>query len=206
MEEIIKAIQDLFIIRNDCYPKQIEGENKYIVVKEDLTSEIIQKHLSGVITIGCFQINPQNNKVKWICFDFDGDLEQEFEKAKHLVIKLKEEDLNPLLEFSGRRGYHIWLFIEPTDAVIARKFALEVSENINPHEIFPKQDKLENDRKYGCQVKLPVGIHKVSNKWSYFFDKNLKQLFKEESKNLLIKINDKERDIIQINSLKEFIL
>jgi len=206
MKDIIKILENLFIIRKDCYPKQIEGENKYIVVKKELTDGILQRHLKGEVTIGCFQIQPITNKVKWICFDFDGDLKEEFEKAKQLFYKLKEGGFNPLMEYSGRRGYHIWLFIEPIDVSIAKKFATDVSKEVKPHEIFPKQNKLENGKKYGCQVKLPLGIHRVSMKWSFLFDEDLKQLNQEESKELLIKINNKKRDEISTNNLKEFVL
>ncbi|RLG10207.1 hypothetical protein DRN69_09385, partial [Candidatus Pacearchaeota archaeon] len=162
-------------------------------IKEKLTQDIIQKHLGGIITIGCFQINPINNKVKWICFDFDGDLKEEFKKSKKLFLKLKEKGFNPLLEFSGRRGYHIWLFLEPTDAATARKFAMEIAKESEPHEIFPKQDKLEESKKYGCQVKLPLGLHRVSRKWSYFFDENFSPLNLTKSRELLLKFcNNKD--------------
>ncbi|MCX5782147.1 MAG: hypothetical protein NT145_05535 [Elusimicrobia bacterium] len=105
-EEIIKTVRDLFIIRDDCYPLQIEGLNEYKVIKETFSDDIIRKHLQGMITVGGFQIDPKMNKVKWICFDFDGSLNVEFEKAKTLCKRLKEKGYNPLLEFSGRRGYH----------------------------------------------------------------------------------------------------
>lgn len=202
-EETVKAIQDLFIIRDDCYAVQQEGKNEYIVVKKPLAPELILGHLDGLVTIGVFQINPTDNKVKWICFDFDGELAEEFEKAKKLFTRLKEAGYNPLLEFSGRRGYHVWLFIEPVDASIARKFAKEMAEGIDVDEIFPKQDKIEAGE-FGGQVKLPLGIHRDSMKHSYIFDEHLNILDNQNSKLFLVKISGR-KDKIELRNLKKFI-
>lgn len=205
MADIVRAIEDLFISRDDVYPMQMDGLNEYKVIKEKINKDTIAKHLNGQITIGSFQINPKDNKVKWVCFDFDGHLAEELEKAKMLFNKLKERGFNPLLEFSGRRGYHVWLFIEPVDASVARKFALEISKEVKPHEVFPRQDKIEKDE-FGGQVKIPIGIHRVSNQRSFFFDENFKQLSDNESRRLLIEINNQPRDVVRIKSLEDFII
>lgn len=204
MADIVQAVENLFINRDDVYPKQLDGLNEYKVIKEKLNKDMIARHLSGDITIGSFQINPENNKVKWICFDFDGHLAEELEKAKKLFSKLKEKGFNPLLEFSGRRGYHVWLFTEPVDASVARKFAIDISKEAKPHEVFPRQDKIEKDE-FGGQVKIPIGFHRVSKKRSLFFNDNLKKLPFDESKKFLIEFSKMERDKIKIKSLKEFI-
>lgn len=206
MEELSKMVKELFFIRNDVYAKQFEGLNEYSVIKEEINLDLIKKHLQGRHTIGSFQIDPITNKVKWICFDFDVDenssLEIEFEKAKILFNRLKDRGLHPLLEFSGRRGYHVWLFIELTDASIAKKFAEEISNDIKVHEIFPKQEKLDKN-KFGAMVKVPLGIHMASNKWSYFFDDNLEKLGREESHSYILE-KAKQRDTIK-TSLGRFL-
>ena len=199
MEQLTKVVKDLFFNRNDVYAMQLEGLNEYSVIKEKISLDLIKKHLQGRQTIGSFQINPITNKVKWICFDFDVDenssLEIEFEKAKNLLNKLKNKGFHPLLEFSGRRGYHIWLFIEPTDASIAKKFAEDISHGIKVHEIFPKQEKLDKN-KFGAMVKIPLGIHMASNKWSYFFDDNLEKLGMKESQSFIMGRENKIDKII----------
>ncbi|MFC2143067.1 hypothetical protein ACFLQN_01565 [Candidatus Aenigmatarchaeota archaeon] len=201
-KRIIDVIKDLFVIRNDCFPIQKDGLNEYKVMKGFFSDEIIKSHLKGTLTVGSFQINPNTNTVKWICFDFDGDLDTEFKKTKKLYIHLKENGYNPLLEFSGRRGYHVWLFIKPTDAAIARKFSHEVSKSIIISEIFPKQNKIGVNQ-YGGQVKIPLGIHRASNKRSFFFDNNFKELSLKKSFNELLSINRK-RDVLDIFNLKRF--
>jgi len=204
MTDALEAIDNLFLVRKDCYSKQLDGLNQYIVVKKPLTPEIIQDHLDGKITIGCFQIEPQTNRVKWVCFDFDGKLTEEFEKAYKLFNKLKNNGFNPLMEFSGRRGYHIWLFIEPIDASDAKKLAVEISKDANPHEIFPKQDKLDK-KGFGCQVKLPLGVHRESMKRSYFLDENFKPMLPEKGWNILIEISTRKKDNISIKNMCNFI-
>jgi len=197
-------MQDLFVNRNDCYTVQQEGKNEYIVVKKPLAPEIISGHLAGLITIGVFQINPENNKVKWICFDFDGNvLTDELEKAKKLYERLLKNDYHPLLEFSGRRGYHVWLFIESVDASVARMFAKDISVDIDVDEIFPKQDKIEPNE-FGGQVKLPLGIHRVSLNRSYFLNNNFTNLSQEESKKILVSHQNLLRDKIRIKNLYVF--
>jgi hypothetical protein len=203
-KNIMSAIRELFFVRDDCYPMQLDGLNEYKVIKNNLTADIIARHIRGDITIGSFQINPKNNTVKWICFDFDGDLKEEFDKAKKLFLKLKQKGFSPLLEFSGRRGYHVWLFVEPTDAKIAREFAVKISEEHKPNEIFPKQDKIEKDG-FGGQVKVPLGLHRASDKWSYLFDDKLKILSKEWGIKHIIKISEKEKDEIKTKNLSQFI-
>ena len=168
-EDVVNAIRDLFIVRDDCFPMQKEGVNEYTVIKGHFSDEIIRSHLRGSLTAGSFQIDPKTNKVKWICFDFDGELEIEFEKAKKLYQRLKDKGYNPLLEFSGRRGYHVWLFVEPVDAALARRFAHLVAEDIDVSEIFPKQDRIEESQ-FGGQVKIPLGVHRVSKKRSCLLD------------------------------------
>jgi len=203
-KDIVSVIRELFFVRDDCYPMQLDGLNEYKVIKRNLTTDIIARHIRGDITIGSFQINPKDNMVKWICFDFDGDLEEEFEKAKRLFLKLKQKGFSPLLEFSGRRGYHVWLFVEHTDSKIAREFAVKISEEHKPSEIFPKQDKIEKDG-FGGQVKVPLGLHRASNKCSYLFDDKLKILSKEGGIKYIIKISEKERDEIKTKGLLDFL-
>jgi len=204
MVDIIQVIENLFLNRTDVYVVQLDGLNEYKVIKEPINKGIIANHLGGKLTIGAFQINPQDNNVKWICFDFDGDLKEELEKAKRLYSKLKDMDFHPLLEFSGRRGYHVWLFIEPTDAKIAREFANKVSKEASPHEIFPKQDKIEKTG-FGGQVKVPLGLHRVSNKRSILFDDDFNELADNDSIKFLIRFYEIDRDKIITTNIHNFI-
>jgi hypothetical protein len=205
MPDIVQAMEELFINRSSGYAIQLDGLNEYKVIKEPVSKDVIAAHLAGKITIGAFQINPEDNKVKWICFDFDGELNEELQKAKKLYGKLKEQGYSPLLEFSGRRGYHVWLFVEPVDASIAKKFATDVTIDCKPHEIFPKQDKIEKDG-FGGQVKLPLGVHRVSSQRSSLFDDQLNMLSGPEEKKFLINVYACKRDVVRAKNINYFLL
>ncbi|OGW47511.1 MAG: hypothetical protein A2Y66_02485 [Nitrospirae bacterium RBG_13_41_22] len=166
---MLEKIIELFVNRKDAYA--IQNKNgSYFKVEHPITEEVIKKHLNHEYTLGFYQLN-KDNKVKYICFDFDGDdLEEQFNLAKTFYLKLKGEDkLSPLMEFSGKKGFHIWIFCEEVDAYSARKYAKEISNGVEVHEIFPKQDTINFDG-YGNLIKLPLGKHQVSGYNSYFFD------------------------------------
>jgi hypothetical protein len=68
-----------------------------------------------------------------------------------------------LVEFSGSRGYHVWLFLKPSIPAVAgyfigRKIAEEAGLDC---EVFPKQGELLSP--YGSLVKAPLGLHRRTN-------------------------------------------
>jgi hypothetical protein len=76
-----------------------------------------------------------------------------------------------LLEETGGRGYHIWVFIAaPLDGDIAVGFGEALKKNLKfDVEFFPKQGTLNENRKYGNLIKLPLGIHRKYGSRSAFF-------------------------------------
>lgn len=200
---IHQIIKDLFIIRSDTYGKQMSN-GSYVRMEEELNNEVIQKHLDGEITVGAYQFN--NDKCKWICFDFDGkDLHEEFNKAKILFLKLRDDChiKNVLLEFSGKKGYHVWVFCEEVDGISAQVWAQEISEGYGVHEIFPKQTNAKD--KYGSLVKIPLCVHRVSGNRSVLYDERLNELTHEESLILLEHIHNEEKLKIPRVIVKEII-
>ncbi|MBR9701824.1 hypothetical protein GOV13_02790 [Candidatus Pacearchaeota archaeon] len=190
---MIKTIQSLFINRSDTYGEQ-SPKGTYSRIEKPLTEKDIQEHIDGKKTIGVYQINT-DNIVKWICFDFDGeDLKRQEQLAKNLCMKLryshKVESL--LMEFSGKKGNHVWVFIEPTDATSAKLWAEEVSEDYNVHEVFPKQEKIGKG-KFGNLVKLPLGVHQVSGKRSLIYNEQYEQIPFEQSGTFLKELADKPK-------------
>ena len=61
-------LREKFVNRCDCYC--IQHRYGYSRIDELLTDEKLRKHLSGEITVGSYQLD-SNNRVKWLCFDFD---------------------------------------------------------------------------------------------------------------------------------------
>ena len=80
------------------------------------------------------------------------------------------------IEFSGRRGFHLWIFFNKFEqsAYIRNLFndILRTAPKVNDYiewEFFPKQDTLLNSG-FGNLVKLPLQLHKKSGDYSYFVD------------------------------------
>src|SRR3990167_7021040 len=167
-ENAITQLWEKFVNRSDVYPEQLDG-GKYTKHEKSFTIENIKEHMNGNRTYGTYQINPKTNQIKWVCFDFDGENpDGELPKAKALVERLKSRGFHPLLEFSGKKGYHVWIFCEPIDAVWARNWGKKVGDGIEYSELFPKQDTVEGDG-YGNLVKIPMGLHRGSGKRSLIF-------------------------------------
>lgn len=163
--DVINAMQDLFIMRNDAFASQNDNG---IYIKEDniITVQLLNDHLDGKKTIGTYTLD-KNSMCKWLCIDFDGkNLETEKKKAIETANKIKKEGYDAIIEFSGRKGYHIWVFFNPTNAYSAYEFGRSFV-NGSSVEVFPKQTRI-TETEYGNLVKLPLGIHRVSKKRSYF--------------------------------------
>ena len=167
-----KQIKDLFFHREDVFARQLD-KGMYFPVKRPVTIEDIKLHLKGKITLGAYCLR-QDNTVRWCCVDIDihGEVNSEsLWKVKKEAIKiyLLFDDLPRILEYSGRRGYHVWiLFKTPMNALYAQSLmkARLNRVGLNKHEIFPKQTELNEGRLYGNLVKIPLATHRVSGKKS----------------------------------------
>jgi len=220
---LIGDFRRLFVNRDDCYAVQLESGG-YRRVQKPLTDDILEMHLKGEITIGSYQLDKEN-KVKYLCFDLDPEhLEDPKETAKRIIdVCLEKPDgKHPrvwrkaiLLEASRYPdpSYHIWVFFEPElPAKAARWLGYRILElaNLNPKqiEVFPKQDELTEEKPFGNFVKLPLGFHRVEQKWSRFLapedfkpvDADLSQVWgisftEEDTKKIL---SFKRKSVVQI--------
>jgi hypothetical protein len=228
---VVADLFDLFSGRENNYAIQWVDNNKsgYSPANEPMSFQTAARHLKGEITLGVYQLNAAS-QVKWCAFDVDikKHLVDQKEKegkninfllyqalmvAKELKQVVEARELNTYIEFSGNKGYHVWIFFETfISAKKAKQLMTEILEQANfgllEHvvsvEIFPKQVSLENEKKLGNLVKLPLGIHKKTGKRSYFLDENDKPIphlsgfFKIAKKNTLEKlksISDKQESI-----------
>jgi hypothetical protein len=103
-------------------------------------------------------------------------------EATYATSRIKEAAAElgskPLIEFSGGKGYHFWFFFDsPAPARHARGFLnrivkpLEKDLTVFGFEVFPKQDTLTG-KGFGNLVKLPLGIHRLTGKRSFFIECN----------------------------------
>jgi len=163
-----KEIYKLFFHRKDVFASQ-QSNGAYFPTKRPVTINDIQEHLDGKKTIGAYCLG-LDSTVKWACVDIDG-IPEMLPYLKKEAIKIYElfQDLPRILEFSGKKGFHIWVFFKrKVTADYAQRLvkARLNRENLNHHEVFPKQTELNEYRKYGNLVKIPLALHRVSGKKS----------------------------------------
>lgn len=164
----------IFVNRLDAYAIGFKGTDRagYRKINRAVTDELLARHLSGDITIGMYCLNTRN-ECRWVCFDFDENTREDFNKASTLYKYLDKHGFKPLAEFSGGGQFkmHIWVFCEPTPAATLRKWAAKVcvETGVRPHEIFPKQDVL-SEAGYGNLVKMPLSKHPFTGQWCELCD------------------------------------
>jgi hypothetical protein len=176
---------ELFVNRRDVFAEQ-QGSGAYFPVRRELTEDDVAEHLAGFVSYGTYVVDPENNTVKYLVFDLDTHDE---EASAHLcacatqMVSLRQshESIEQrglpmlLLESSGNKGTHVWLFLGgllPAAQVrrwVAHDFMPAWNEKAKgrwPIEVFPKQDEVTNG--FGNLVKMPLGRHAVSGKFSEF--------------------------------------
>lgn len=183
-----QKFRELFVHRKDNYTVQLPNR-AHIPTDQDLTDEVIQKHLDGEQTIGLYQIIPEENTLKWAVVDIDLDkpvytapnfnLEEWtpklLEQVEYVEQVFKDRGIPYYTEFSGYKGYHVWVFFEnPVSSEIVYNGLREMTKDIktlgNIHlELFPKQAKVEKGNS-GNLVKGPNGKHLSSGKFSHFIN------------------------------------
>jgi len=167
----------------------LQGDDYYRPINQPLSEQYLEKHFKGFVTFGIYVLT-KSSKCNFICLDIDipknklDDIEFKDQNKKYthlknklntllniIIEKLNIEKDSILLEDTGGRGYHIWIFFE--DA-IAGKDALKLYYIIKNYadldfEFFPKQSNLTEKRNYGNLIKLPLGIHQKYSCRSTFF-------------------------------------
>lgn len=145
----------------------------YAVQKEDgswypvrarLTPKVIRQHREGELTVGTYIVSPPD-QARTLVFDIDAKSDDEQEKMLSAVIDvLREVDLPFSVEFSGRKGYHVWVVAE--EYMLAEDLyrlgrGIRDEAGYPAMEVFPKQTHV---RDLGNLVKLPGGKHRVTGK------------------------------------------
>lgn len=166
-----------FVLRDDVYPVQ-SRTGGYRPVHEELTGEVLEKHLSGKLCAGVYQL--RGDLVKWICIDVDGTYEtaENAEDAlRALVATARHFDLRPYVERSGKKGWHLWLFCEECSATTARAIGCGIvaeageAGQVGTSEVavFPKQTSV-GPGEFGNLVKLPWGKRRDNGARGVFVD------------------------------------
>jgi hypothetical protein len=156
IDEAASAVWTLFDGRRDCY-----GKGRGLCVKQAVTKELIARHLAGEIAIGVYPLTP-DGLCHWVCTDLDYPGESELARwARALVLAESYRRLGccPFIERSKSKGYHIWVFFrDPVEAAWARRLTYRALADAGlpaDTEVFPKQDRLDSETRFGNYVNLP---------------------------------------------------
>lgn len=193
--KIAEKLYENFVVNTSVAAIQ-QRESKYFTVKSPITVSLIEEMLRGGYSIGTYQQQTNQNKLRWICFDFDCKQQSKAdlrilkrEYVNLLVARLEQLQIKYLLEFSGRRGIHVWIFL---DQVISKDLAFTIVTKLREQfydkiindqrfdlDCFPKTGSGKINNKYGLQVKIPLSRHQQGT-YSYFIDKEEEQFYAVE--------------------------
>lgn len=153
------------------------GDIYYAPVETPLDVELLQKHIDGIITLGAYQLLQGSNVVRFLGWDVDSsDRDVAREQAKQITKYLR--NVPHAVEFSGRKGYHVLIFLEePMPASEAKRIVEWVRDKegfasigISHVETFPKQEILTKSKPKGSLLKIPLGKHPKTHEYSIFID------------------------------------
>tara|TARA_R110002167_G_scaffold346025_1_gene556543 strand:- start:578 stop:5974 length:5397 start_codon:yes stop_codon:yes gene_type:complete len=188
---VAKLIHDNFSSNSDYHAKQLH-DGRYVKTKGKVTAFEIRKMLLNEQSIAIYQRN-LNNTVKWICFDFDIlkavlETDKQIDAESHIVELvnyftnfLQKLKVNFLREYSGNRGFHIWLIFEENISYhnayqILRTLLdlseIKIDENLVGLDLFPSGAQISG--KYGKGVKIPLSKHTKSEAYSYLLDSDIR--------------------------------
>lgn len=186
----VKTFKKLFVHRSDVYAIQ-RPNGTYNPEKAQIDDTIIDAHLEGRQTIGLYQVMPVKNTLIWAVVDIDIKKEVHsdpkfsletwksrlLQQAQTVKDRFKQHGMTSYIEFSGFKGYHVWIFFEnPVDAGAVQHGLRSIFKDMTAvddgiaWELFPKQAQVSKGS-LGNLVKGPVGYHHKAKRNSEFIDK-----------------------------------
>jgi len=193
--DLAKALR-FFVGRLDTFSLQ-QTDGHYERQKRELSDSILLSHCRGDMTVGTYTTNDLGNSPLAV-LDIDcrekndsAIIAQQIETMKSCGIIqwckewLSHYDIPCFIEFSGRKGYHLWIVFKKFCPADKARFLLEamVSEWKKDNEpagfnieYNPKQIDKRSFAEPGNLVKLPWGKHRVTGVWNPFVNGTFKPL------------------------------
>ncbi|PGO98155.1 hypothetical protein CN996_25020 [Bacillus cereus] len=195
---IAKKLLKTFFYNKDVYAKQLKDENDkvmYNTVYNKIDANKIRFMLQNEQAIMTYQ--QKFERLKWLCLDFDinrsvisegydffnDDKYRELlnKEVQRTVAVLRELKISYALEFSGNRGFHIWIFLKQEINKYIGNLLLEgliekvkfevISKPNTPITLdkYPKNGQPKGNR-IGLGVKIPLSYHLKSNSYSHLIE------------------------------------
>ena len=194
---VIKHITDQFPLDTNGYKyiDLVQGQGYKCI--QDISSELdenwLQKHIDGKIAIlGTFL--KKESSLNGVVLDIDlskgvlmnpaydhvkEELMLELKNAVvQMVIRLNQLEVYPTIEYSGRRGYHLWIVFEkplPSNEVL--DFCAEFVLSFKTDNI--KIDILPDSTRSSYTLRMPLGRHPLTMQWSFFVNEHLEEISPE---------------------------
>jgi len=178
IEDVAQLLLDIF--GGNSYhsrAKEIKGDITYHPIDVPLSLDSLKAHVEGMMTLGAYQLLQGSNVVRWLGWDVDSI---DLDTARKMSLKILTHlgNIPHAVEFSGRKGYHILLFLkDPMPAQTAKRITefVREAEGLNAigdsHvECYPKQERLDRSRPKGNLIKIPLGEHPKTHDVSRFVD------------------------------------
>lgn len=194
MDKELLILEMLRLFRGDSrrVMQQKEKGGYGVLHSGKLTANDLSRHIDGYVSASIYLLD-ENRQCSTLCFDIDIP-KIDIPKNTSEIVEKKKSDLLPIikrlidhikssynlnnnnlvLEDTGGRGFHLWLFFEvpqPGDMVV--NFGNEIRRNISIEniEIFPSSSNHGPSGFSKSNLRLPQGIHRnYSGARSTFLD------------------------------------
>lgn len=139
---------------NHVYGSYDPNTGRAFQVKRPVTEAVVFAHLRGQQPYGVYLL--MEDRTRAIAVDFDSN---DAQPVLEFARRTSQVGLTTYIERSKRKGYHAWLFASETvPARKARTAVRSILIDMGQHEveIFPKQDRLGGESRYGNFINAPL--------------------------------------------------
>lgn len=196
-----EKLLNLFAGREDLYSTEEigkGGKRQTEIQPYPLTAQKLYGHLCGKTTLGTCIQRP-NGTVRYIVVDVDVSkkvllenergseackayLKKALRRANEVRELYRQFGLTGYIEYSGGRGYHVWLLLTEWIQVRYANMLCDLTESRLGGEeegivleFFPNKTRLKPG-KFGQTMKIPLGCHIRTGERSFFLDENLQKV------------------------------
>ena len=145
---LLRTYARRLINRWDCFLVGT-GAGQWRAVKQSLTKAHLRQAVAGRTSLGSYAVDAHGMS-RWACLDLDDNVRGD----RFLPIIDRLDDPATCLLECSRRGFHLWLLVEPAPWFVVQGWAKDLADaaGLTGIEIFPKGEGLNG-------VRLPLSRH-----------------------------------------------